>query len=82
MTVEEIEQASHECVLEQMIAFQTQCARVELERALDAQVALWARDPRLSRRIEFARYLRERSEGHGVEQVRERRTRRARIPHT
>jgi len=82
LTAEEISAASHECMLEQKIAFQTQCARLEIERGLDEQVALWARDPRLSRRLEFARYLREQSERHPADQARERRLRRARIPHT
>jgi hypothetical protein len=58
----EIEQGTHECTFEQMVAFQTQCARIELERGLAAQVAVWEREPRLSRRIEFARYLRDRDE--------------------
>jgi len=81
LSAEEISAASHECVLEQMIAFQTQCARLELERGLDEQVALWARDPRLRRKLEFARYLRERSESHGADHARERRLGRARVPH-
>jgi hypothetical protein len=60
LSADEIEQGSHECSFEQMVAFQTQCARIELERGLSAQVALWEQDPHLSRRLEFARYLRDR----------------------
>lgn len=62
LSADEIERATHECTFEQMLAFQTQCARLELERGLSAQVALWERDPRMSRRLEFARYLRDRGE--------------------
>jgi len=67
LNVTEIEQASHECSFEQMVAFQTQCARLELERGLAGQVELWERDPRISKRLEFARYLRDRSERRGTE---------------
>ena len=59
---DETERAAHECAFEQLVAFQTQCARVEIESGLAAQVAIWERDPRLSRRLAFARYLRERGE--------------------
>jgi hypothetical protein len=72
---DEIEQASHECVFEQMIAFQTQCARLEIERRLAAEVALWERDPHLSRRLEFARYLRDRGERRAADVTRNRRPR-------
>ena len=52
----------HECKFEQLVEFQTQCARVEIEHGLEAQVAAWERDPRLARRVAFARYVRARSE--------------------
>jgi len=83
LDAEEIEQAGHECSFDQLVAFQLHCARVELEQRLAAQVAVWERDPRLSRRIEFARYLRDRSERRTPDRTRERRLRPAatKLPH-
>jgi hypothetical protein len=49
----------HECSVEQLVEFQTQCARIEIENGLEAQVAAWEREPRLANRIAFARYVRE-----------------------
>jgi hypothetical protein len=54
----EIGSDRHECKLEQLVEFQTQCARVEIEHGLEAQVAAWEREPRLARRLAFARYVR------------------------
>jgi len=78
---DEIERAAHECAFEQMVAFQTQCARLELERGLSAQVALWERDPRLSRRLAFARYLRERGERRNADAPRKRKAPAAQLRH-
>jgi hypothetical protein len=50
----------HECDYEQLLEFQTQCARIEIENGLEAQVAAWAREPRTALRVAFARYMRER----------------------
>jgi hypothetical protein len=50
----------HECNFEQLLEFQTQCARVEIENGLQALVAAWAREPRMAKRVAFARYMRER----------------------
>lgn len=50
----------HECSFEQLLEFQTQCAQIELESGLEAQVAIWEREPRLARRVAFARYVRDR----------------------
>jgi hypothetical protein len=52
--------AEHECRFEQLLEFQTQCARLELEHGLEAQVGAWAREPHLAKRVAFARYVRER----------------------
>ena len=49
----------HECSFEQMLEFQAQCAQIEIENGLEAQVAAWEREPRLAKRLAFARYLRE-----------------------
>jgi hypothetical protein len=81
MSDTEIEQGSHQCSFEQMVAFQTQCARIELERGLSAQVELWEQDPRLSRRLEFARYLRARSERRGAATASDGRRRPVRLLH-
>lgn len=51
---------AHECSLEQLLDFQAQCAQVELENGLEAQVAAWEREPRLAKRLAFARYVRDR----------------------
>jgi hypothetical protein len=50
----------HECNFERLLEFQIQCARIEIENGLEAQVAAWAREPRLAKRVAFARYMRER----------------------
>jgi hypothetical protein len=60
LTPTEIGSGTHECAFEQVVEFQTQLARVELTHNLEAQVTAWERDPRLSRRLAFARYLRDR----------------------
>jgi hypothetical protein len=51
----------HECDFEQLLEFQTQCARIEIEHGLQAQIAAWEREPRLAKRLAFARYVRDRS---------------------
>jgi hypothetical protein len=51
---------SHECDFEQFLAFQTQCAHIEIEHGLEAQVAAWEREPRVANRLAFARYMRDR----------------------
>ena len=51
----------HECDFEQLLEFQTQCARVEIEYGLQAQLAAWEREPRLAKHLAFARYMRDRS---------------------
>jgi hypothetical protein len=50
---------THECSFEQLLEFQAQCAQVEIENGLEAQVAVWAREPRLASHVAFARYVRE-----------------------
>lgn len=52
----------HECRFEQLLEFQTQCARLELENGLEAQVVLWEHEPKVANRLAFARYVRERAE--------------------
>jgi hypothetical protein len=52
----------HECDFEQLLEFQTQCARIEIENGLEAQLAAWEREPRLANRLAFARYMRDRSQ--------------------
>ena len=52
----------HTCDFEELLEFQLQCARIELEHGLEAQVDTWAREPRVARRLAFARYMRNRSE--------------------
>ncbi len=51
----------HVCDFEQVIEFQTQCARIEIEYGLNAQLAAWEREPHLAKRLAFARYVRDRS---------------------
>ncbi len=51
----------HACDFEQVIEFQTQCARIEIEYGLHAHLAAWEREPRLAKRLAFARYVRDRS---------------------
>ena len=51
----------HECDFEQLLEFQTQCARIEIENGLEAHLAAWEREPRLAKRLAFARYMRDRS---------------------
>ena len=53
----------HECRFEQLLAYQTRLARTELEHCLESRVAAWERDPRVARRVAFARYVRERRSG-------------------
>ncbi len=50
----------HTCDFEQVLEFQTQCARIEIEHGLQAQLAAWEREPRLAKRLAFARYVRDR----------------------
>jgi hypothetical protein len=50
---------THECRFEQLLEFQTQCAQIEIENGLEAQVAAWEREPQLANRVAFARYIRE-----------------------
>jgi len=50
----------HECDFEQLLEFQTQCARIEIENGLEAHIAAWEREPRLAKRLAFARYVRDR----------------------
>jgi hypothetical protein len=52
----------HTCKFEELMEFQLQCAHIELEHGLEAQVETWAREPRVARRLEFARYVRNRTE--------------------
>lgn len=52
--------AAHECSFEQLLTFQTQCAQIEIENGLEAQVAAWERDPQLAKHVAFARYVRDR----------------------
>jgi len=52
----------HTCNFEELLEFQLQCAHIELEHGLEAQVETWAREPRVARRLEFARYVRNRTE--------------------
>ena len=59
----------HECDFEQVLEFQTQCARIEIEYGLQPQLAAWEQEPRLAKRLAFARYMRDRSlraEAHAV----------------
>ena len=51
----------HACDFEQVLEFQTMCARIEIEHGLQAQIAAWEREPRLAKRLAFARYVREHS---------------------
>jgi hypothetical protein len=53
----------HTCNFEQLVEFQAQCAQIEIENGLEAQVEVWERDPRLAKRLAFARFVRERSQG-------------------
>lgn len=57
----------HECTFEELLEFQTQCAHIEIENGLEAQVAAWEVEPGLANQIAFARYVRERLD-HGVAQ--------------
>src|SRR5262249_33655361 len=52
----------HTCNFEELLEFQLQCARIELEHGLEAQVETWAREPRVARHLAFARYVRNRTE--------------------
>jgi hypothetical protein len=51
---------AHECRFEQLLAYQTRLARTELEHCLETRVAAWEREPRVARRVAFARYVRDR----------------------
>ena len=52
----------HTCQLDTLVEFQARLAREALEDELDARVAEWEREPRLAKRLAFARYLRERND--------------------
>jgi hypothetical protein len=52
----------HTCRLDTLVEFQARLAREALEDELDARVAEWEQEPRLARRLAFARYLRERND--------------------
>jgi hypothetical protein len=52
----------HDCNFEQLLEFQLQCAQIEIENGLEAQVEVWERDPRLAKRLAFARFVRDRHE--------------------
>ena len=52
----------HTCRLDTLVEFQARLAREALEDELDARVAEWEREPRLAKRLAFARYLRERND--------------------
>ena len=52
----------HTCRLDTLVEFQARLAREALEDELGARVAEWEREPRLAKRLAFARYLREQGE--------------------
>jgi hypothetical protein len=60
LTPFELSSGRHECEPEAFVEFQVRTARLELEQGLEARVQVWARDPRLAKRVAFARYLRAR----------------------
>jgi hypothetical protein len=53
--------SEHQCRFDRLVEFQTRCAQFELEHGLEDQVAAWEREPRLAKRLAFARYVRERA---------------------
>jgi hypothetical protein len=55
------ELSEHECRFDRLLEFQTRCAQFELEHGLEDEVAAWEREPRLAKRLAFARYVRERA---------------------
>jgi hypothetical protein len=52
------EDDEHECALDTLLAYQSVEARRELGD-VEAIVAAWEREPRIERRLAFARWLRE-----------------------
>ena len=67
----------HECNFDHLVEFQIRCARDEMETGLESQVAVWACEPSIQRRLAFARYLREHTDAAPAACPRARRARRA-----
>jgi len=51
----ELSPGRHECDPVRLIEFQVRRARFEIDESLEARVAEWERDPRVARRVAFAR---------------------------